>query len=201
MVDQNVTDLLTYNHHVGLEATRLELHGLHDTGHVNNRGRVRVVRPLDNLRGRRRRGNTIPVRTPDTTSEVGVSPLDFAVDQELVGQHLCASSADVQSGIFVSEGLEVEVGSQREHVSRVGVLREGHTNTRSLSARCARLDLASAVEVCTVVDVVLVGLLSNRNLRENTVGDKAVGVLQEGNRQVGKRCVDMNGAGSQHSHL
>ena len=203
VVDEDVTDFLTDNHRVRLVATRLKLHRTTSISHIEDGGRVVVVRPLGHFRSEVvvSVSNTVVVDAPNVSSKERRSELLLTVDHQTHCKGLSASRADVQHSIFVGEGLLVKVHAEAINVSKVAVVRDGHADTVYFRAGSQLLDIASAVHVGTVVGVVLIGLTLHTHGREHFVSDEVGLFLCVCQRQVRERLVDMHLRGSQKRHI
>ena len=163
VVDEDVTNFLTDNHCVWLEATRLKLHGTTSSSHISDWCGVCVVRPQVSWSS---------ICTPDTSSEEGRSELLFTLNKNTVNKCLCASGTNFQHCIFVSKCLLIEVHAKAIYVSKVAVVGQLQTNAVYFCAWSKFLNITRAVHVRTVIDVVFVRLTLNTYYWENLVSDK-----------------------------
>ena len=185
----------TNNQSVRTEAARLKLDGTRRIGDVLDWGRVSLI-PLGKATTRQK-----VLARPHTSREEIRSELLLTVDHQTHSKRLSASRANVQSGVFVSKGLLIEVHAKAVHVSKVAVVRYGHADTLYFGTRCQLLDITSAVHVRTVVLVVLVRLLVYTYNREDFISDEVVLRLRISSRQVGQWCINMHTRWGQQRHF
>ena len=195
-MQESIVYVTTNNQSVRTEAARLKLDGTRRISDVLDWRRVSFV-PLGNTTTRQK----VFSRRPYTSREEVSSKLLLTVDHQTHSQSLRSGRTNVQSGIFVSKSLLIEIHTETVHVSKVAVARYGHTDTLYFGTRCQLLNVTSAVHVSTAVLVVLVRLLVYAYDREDFICDEVILRLSISSRQIGEWCINMHIRWGQQRHL
>ena len=200
MIHEDVTNFFTNNHNVWFVAARLKLHLTTSVSYVNDRGRVSVVRPVNNFASTYGTGSvTSNFSTPNASLEEGVSPTNFTVNHHLFNEVVRALGANVKHSVFVCKHLLIKVITQPTNFRKVAVIREAHTYTVRFCTRCGELNVTMA-QTFTAILIELVGLFIDGDSTKDFIRYEVSHFLSIRNGQVSQRYVKVYLRWCQHRH-